>query len=69
MLRHVPRPVFMHRLRFSMTHFVYALAERRHIIEQMAEEWADDIDSFIDDYVDYAAAGLAAPGPAGPPLA
>ena len=62
-LRHLPKSVFLHRLRFSMTHFIYALAERRRVIEQMGEDWADDMESFVADYIDYAAAGLAAPAP------
>lgn len=63
LLRPMPRAVRHHRVRFALTHFIYGLAERRHVIEQMGAEWATSLEAFVDDYVQYAVAGLTAPVP------
>jgi len=61
LLRPMPRSVRHHRIRFALTHFIYGLAERRHVVEHMGPEWATSLEAFVDDYVEYAVAGLTAP--------
>lgn len=60
-LQGVPRGVVDQRLWLALTQIVYGLAERRAMSRRMGPAWTIPIDAWVANYVDYAAAALAAP--------
>ena len=54
----VPRGVIDQRLWLALTQLIYGLAERRRMSEKMGPAWTIPLETYVENYVDYAAAGL-----------
>ncbi len=61
LMRGMPRGTIDQRLWLATTQIIYGLAERRRISETMGAAWTIPLETYVENYVDYAAGGLAAP--------